>query len=171
MSLSAFWLFAIIGQVSMARKGKTRSKSKKSYSFSGVLCWVLCFLALLLVVDQLALRLRLSSPLLRELQDGYREFRSRLSGARPQRPLTIESIIEEADSQGGGASAEEPAGKSSTNTSQTPPLHPRSTPGAADYQVKTRRYLYVDADGELHFADRMEDIPVSLRDGAQPLRD
>jgi len=85
----------------MARKGKTRSKSKKSYSFSGVLCWVLCFLALLLVVDQLALRLRLSSPLLRELQDGYREFRSRLSGARPQRPLTIESIIEEADSQGG----------------------------------------------------------------------
>jgi hypothetical protein len=42
---------------------------------------------------------------------------------------------------------------------------PPAAPPTAD------RYIYVDADGELQFADSLEDIPPALRKDAQPMKD
>jgi hypothetical protein len=152
----------------MARKKSRRKVSKKSRPWSRVLIWTVCFLALLLALDQLALRLHPTTPLPKELQHGYHEFRSRLLG-KPQPPLTIEEIID-TDST---PPVSKPARPAIKNPSPAPvkaaaPKRPQqyrnpvSTPG---------KYLYVDADGDLEFADRLEDVPPALRSGAQPLRD
>ncbi|MFO7576852.1 MAG: hypothetical protein R6W66_03905 [Pelovirga sp.] len=40
---------------------------------------------------------------------------------------------------------------------------------APEQRTSTPRFLYVDRDGELHFADHLEQIPAAYRQTAQPL--
>jgi hypothetical protein len=151
----------------MAKKtssSKSRKKRPDTHrrSLLGGLLWTLCFIALLLLLDQLALRLSPSSPLLTELQSGYRDFRSRLLG---QTPPTVETVIERHT-----ATPPRPAPAAPAPTA-TPPTAPQ--PAAPEKAPRSaapgRRYLYVDRQGELQFADRLEDIPADLRSQAQPL--
>jgi hypothetical protein len=153
----------------MARK-KTRKKSaKKPHSFFKALFWIFCFLALLLTLDQLALRLRTSTPLLQELQSDYREFRSRLFGKTPQKPLTIEAVINADATPPVKNPQKVPPQKPLKNSTKAPRPQPRMQKKTADPAAD--KYLYVDADGELQFADGLEEIPAALRSGAQPLKD
>lgn len=153
----------------MARK-KTRKKSaKKPHSFFKALFWIFCFLALLLTMDQIALRLQPSTPLMQELQSDYREFRSRLFEKKPRQPLTIEAVI--------NADTSPPVKKPQKVTAQKPHnVSSKVSRPQTGLQKKTAaptadKYLYVDADGELQFADGLEEIPAALRSGAKPLKD
>lgn len=152
----------------MARKKNRKKSAKKPYSFSKALFWIFCFLALLLTMDQLALRLQPSAPLMQELQSDYREFRSRLFGKTPRQPLTIEAVIN-ADATPPVKKTQKVAPQRPLNVSTKAPAPQRSLQKKAAAPT-VDKYLYVDADGELQFADRLEEIPAALRSGAQPLK-
>ncbi len=105
------------------------------------LLWGLVFLVLLAVCDQLLLRLPATGggPL-PVIRSFYRDFRTRLfSLAGPGGPGSIEGVIEQA--------------------AAPPARRPDKGP----------RYLYVDGEGTLHFADSLNDIPPSFRASAQKL--
>lgn len=157
----------------MAAKTSSKKVQKKSGFFQTLLkglLWTACFLALLLALDQLVLRLQPTTPLLRDLQRNYREFRSRLWSPPERQPLTIEAVI---DRDLGPQTTAKP---SATPPSKQPPKQTSkpAPPAAAKPHkapTKSERYLYVDAEGELQFADRLEDIPPALREGAQALKE
>ena len=153
----------------MARKKPQKKALKKPHSFLRALFWTFFFLALLFTLDQLALRLQPATPLLQELQSDYREFRSRLLGKTPRQPLTIEAVIN-ADvtppvKKPQKVTPKKPL-KVSTQTPKPQPKVQKSAPAPT-----AEKYLYVDAEGELQFADSLEEIPTALRNGAQPLKD
>jgi hypothetical protein len=88
---------------------KKPSKPTFGRRLGGLLLWTLLFVLLLAAADQALLRLTPQSPLLVELQDCYRDLRSRLL-AGPQQADSIEALLQEpeppaqsyfyADSQG-----------------------------------------------------------------------
>jgi hypothetical protein len=123
------------------KTGKTKKAKKDSTgNFRHQLLWVAVFLALLLTADQALLRLSFGPSMLRELQICYRDFRCRLwGGFCPPAARAPETI--EAAIAGGS----------------------QSTRG------EVRSYLYVDSQGTLQFADRLEDVPPAYRGEAQPL--
>lgn len=152
----------------MASK-KTKKKTRNPFgSFLRALLWTACFLALLLTLDQLAVRLKPANPLLQELQEDYRVFRNRLIGKQPSPPLTIEALIERESTsphkRPSGKQAKQPASPTARPAVPQSPAPTVATPAATSY-------LYVDKDGELQFADRLEEIPQALRGSAQPLQD
>lgn len=153
----------------MARKKNQKKSTQKPHAFLKALLWSLCFLVLLLTLDQLALRLQPTTPVLQELQSSYREFRSRLLGQKPQPPLTIEAVIDKDVS----TPVRKPVPTPSRKPAKKPARTVKPQPGVkqAATAPTAQQYLYVDANGELQFADRLEDIPAALRDGAQPLKD
>ncbi len=63
----------------------------------GLLLWFLLFVLLLAAADRALLRLTPNSPLLVELQDCYRDLRSRLLAGRQQAD-SIEALLKEPDS-------------------------------------------------------------------------
>lgn len=153
----------------MARKKPQKKALKKPHSFFRALFWTFCFLALLLTLDQLALRLQPDTPLLQELQSDYREFRNRLLGKKPRQPLTIEAVINSDATppvKKPPVVAPQKPLKTSTQAPKPQPRVQKSGPAPT-----AEKYLYVDAEGELQFADRLEEIPAALRSGAQPLKD
>lgn len=129
----------------MKKKTRKTSKPKKakkapSGTFRRLLLWAVVFLALLLAADQALMRLSFAPSLLREFQLCYRDFRCRLPGSFcPPAPQAPETI--EAAIAGGSG----------------------RTRGAV------RSYLYVDGQGTLQFADRLEEVPPAYRSEAQPL--
>ncbi len=126
------------------RKTHQTKKAKKASigAFRPLLLWAAVFLALLLAADQALVRLSFGPSLLREFQLCYRDFRCRLPGGFcPPVPQGPETI--EAAIAGGS----------------------QRTQGAV------RSYLYVDGQGTLQFADRLEDVPPAYRIEAQPLAD
>jgi hypothetical protein len=102
--------------------------------------WLLVLIVLLAGIDQALLRLPLDTPGLYQVQRFYRDFRSRLL-ALAGGDGEKQSIEQLIESTG-------------------PQEHP---------QGPNRRYLYVDENGELQFADSFEQIPVRYRNEAQPL--
>lgn len=110
---------------------------------AAILLWSGLFLVILFGVDQFFLRVPASAPVLDEVRTFYLDFRGRLlklAGREPE--ATLESVIE-----GSAApAAARPAGK-----------------GGAP------RYLYVDGQGELQFADTLEEVPAAYRKEAQPI--
>lgn len=134
---------------------KTRSPRRRSLAGRVLrgLFWIIVFIGLLLAGDRALMRWQPQAPLLTELHGGYREFRQRLLGLLPQ------TVPKPAPPEG----RQEPA----------PPRRPAAQPGppkkAEAAARSTKRYLYVDQQGELQFADRLEDIPTTLRSSAQPL--
>lgn len=118
----------------------------------------LLFLLLLLAIDQSFVHLPLTLPGLRQSQTFYLDLRSRLLGLgepllervkkSPKGPETSVERLIDADDRG----------------ALTPKATPKSPPAG-----ESPRYLYPDADGQLQFADRLEDIPEALRSKAQQL--
>lgn len=110
------------------------------------LLWTILFLALLVAADQLLVTVPLHAPGLNEIQQFYLDFRSRLFGlVEGQTPSSIDQVIER---------AAEPA-----------PAAP------AVGKPKPQRYLYVDDQGELQFADSLAEVPAAYRSKAQPLKE
>ena len=72
---------------------KTPLKSSMRRQLGGFLLWVVLFALLLVVADQTVLRLSPKGPLLGELQDCYRDLRSRL--LIRSKPDAIEELLEQ----------------------------------------------------------------------------
>ncbi len=104
--------------------------------------WLVVILALSLGFDQLMLQLPLPAPGLKQTQEFYVDFRSRLIG------LLNGSTAAPADPIDAVISAK---------------ARPAKTKQAS------HRYLYVDADGNLQFADSLQQVPARYRDSAQPM--
>ena len=105
--------------------------------------WIVVLLTLTVGFDQLMIRLPLHAPGLKQTQQFYVDFRTRLAGifgteAKPQ-PDVIEAVINKASS-------------------------PSATP-----TKKTGQYFYVDGNGDLQFADSLQQVPSQYRQKAQPL--
>jgi hypothetical protein len=129
----------------MKKKTSKSSKSKKAKKasagpFRRLLLWAAVFLALLLAADQALMRLSFGPSLLREFQLCYRDFRCRLTGSFCPPVAQAPETIEAAIAGGSGRTRE-----------------------------AVRSYLYVDGQGTLQFADRLEDVPPAYRSEAQPL--
>jgi hypothetical protein len=129
----------------MKKKTSKSSKSKKAKKasagpFRRLLLWAAVFLALLLAADQALMRLSFGPSLLREFQLCYRDFRCRLTGSFCPPVAQAPETIEAAIAGGSGRTRE-----------------------------VVRSYLYVDGQGTLQFADRLEDVPPAYRSEAQPL--
>ncbi len=110
--------------------------------------WGLFTLLLLSVIDQALLRVDLKVPGYTEMRDFYIDFRGRLIGL----------------------SGNDPIAKAISSNRQRPATAPPVP--AAEQSVsaqKKPRYLYVDKDGALQFADSLDDIPLQYRVDAQPL--
>lgn len=107
--------------------------------------WVVVTLVLAGALDQALVRMPLAIPGLQQTQAFYIDFRSRLlglvTGTATVAPLpeSIDAVIE------------------------------RSTAPVVAPVVKSKRYLYVDTNGTLQFADSFEQVPAKYRQVAQPL--
>ncbi len=103
--------------------------------------WLVVLLALSVGFDRLMLTLPLHTSGLKQTQQFYVDFRTRLIGlfgAKPESPPdVIEAVIKKA-------------------------VTPAATPAE-----KTGRYLYVDNDGVLQFADSLQQVPSKYRQAAQ----
>jgi hypothetical protein len=112
--------------------------------------WTLVFMVLLLGLDQFFHRIPASTPIHVEIRTFYLDLRGRLLR------------LADADK----APTTKPVLPPKSPLQAPPPKGQATNPGAAD---AAPRYLYVDAAGQLHFADRLEDIPPAFRRDAQTL--
>ncbi len=105
--------------------------------------WIIVVLALTLGFDQLMVKLPLHTPGLKQTQQFYVDFRTRLielfRGDSDPPSVSIEAVIET-------------TARASTQSAK-----------------KSSRYLYVDASGTLQFADSLQQVPSQYRQDAQPL--
>lgn len=105
--------------------------------------WLVVIAALMIGFDRLMVLVPLKAPGLSETQVFYTDFRSRLFNLFGENQRTqqdkIEKVIE----------------KSAKLDPQT--------------MKKTTRYLYVDDNGALQFADSLQQVPFKYRHNAQPL--
>lgn len=105
--------------------------------------WVVVIFALTVGFDQLMVQLPLHSPGLKQTQQFYVDFRTRLAGLISNNPNpqsdAIKAVIE----------------KTATAPAQS--------------TDKSSRYLYVDANGTLQFADSLQQVPSQYRKEAQLL--
>lgn len=109
--------------------------------------WTLIFVALLLATDQFLLRVEFSQPQMQVARSFYLDFRQRLItlGGGDSEPGSVEAVIE-------------------TDSTET-------TPGVVMRRNETDgpRYLYLDPDGNIQFADSLDEIPRELRGQAERL--
>ena len=105
--------------------------------------WLIVILALTGGFDQLMIKLPLDAPGLKQGQQFYVDFRTRLLGFTggdvSSPPDAIEAVIEQ------------------------------TTTAPVQSSNKPNRYLYVDASGTLQFADSLQQVPSQYRQDAQPL--
>lgn len=107
---------------------------------SKAIFWVIIFFCILLAVDQFLLRVEFKTGGMQVTQEFYLDFRQRLIGlGSASGPKSVEQVISD---------------RSSTAT-------------APAVEAPSPRYLYADENGQLQFADSMEDIPPQFRKGAQ----
>ncbi|MEZ4485330.1 MAG: hypothetical protein R2864_12330 [Syntrophotaleaceae bacterium] len=76
------------------KPSKKQQKSTFGRRLGGLLLWSLLFVLMLAAADQALLRLTPQSSLLVELQDCYRDLRSRLLGG-PRQQDSIEALLKE----------------------------------------------------------------------------
>lgn len=106
------------------------------------LIWLMVSLIVVSLLDQTLTRVPMKVPVVEQFQEFYVDFRGRLFGivSKEGKRPSIEQVIKKSEEN---VQAKEKA---------TAPL-----------------YLYADESGELHFADRLEDIPSAYRKDAQPM--
>ncbi|MFO7982588.1 MAG: hypothetical protein R6V08_03960 [Desulfuromonadales bacterium] len=106
------------------------------------------FIALLLVIDQAILHVSPDIPVIREIRHFYVDFRGRLLQLGDENPGTsIKSTIETA----------EPPDEKSQKPAESP--------------AKAPRYIFADENGQLQFADSLDQIPPAYRQSAEVLGD
>lgn len=103
--------------------------------------WLLALLILVVVGDRVLMQHSFDAPGVKPAQQFYRDFRERL--------LTLHRSTRSGDEIG--------------QTIDQEVL--RQEP------VKSSRYLYVDSNGTLHFADSLQQVPAAYRRDAQVLED
>ena len=107
---------------------------------SKAIFWVIVFFCILIGFDQFLLRVEFKTGGMQVAQEFYLDFRQRLiSLGGTSGPKSVEEAITDKDS-----------------TVVTPAQ-----------EEKSPRYLYADQNGQLQFADSMEDIPPQFRKDAQ----
>ncbi len=115
---------------------------------SKAIIWSLLFVVLLLACDQLMLRIEFTQPQMQVARSFYLDFRHRLiSLSGGVEPESVEAVIEA--------------------------TRPDTVPGVVSRRNKgdSPRYLYVDEEGVIQFADSLEEIPHELRSRAERLGD
>lgn len=131
--------------------------------------WVGVFIFLLVVVDQIFLHYRgFEQPFVRDMQKFHADFRQRLFG-EPQQPpaqapmpqrLTVPAAVDK-KAVSIDALVEREIGRAvQQKGAQT------KTPPADDAVL---RYIYIDAQQNIQFAQRLEEVPASLRASARPV--
>ncbi|MCD6270134.1 MAG: hypothetical protein J7J71_08380 [Deltaproteobacteria bacterium] len=105
--------------------------------------WLAVLLALAVGFDQLMVKVPLHSPGLKQTQQFYVDFRTRLVGLFGGKTAAPTDVIEAV-------------------------IKKTATPATASVE-KTGRYLYVDSDGNLQFADSLQQVPSQYRQAAQPM--
>jgi hypothetical protein len=105
--------------------------------------WLVVILTLAIGFDQLMVKLPLTIPGLQQTQRFYIDFRTRLLN------LTETSINQDRDT--------------------IEKIIKKTVPTPAILTNKPTRYLYVDKNGTLQFADSLQQIPINYRQDAQPL--
>jgi len=124
--------------------------------------WTFLFLIMMLVIDQFLVQVPPVHPAHAAVSNFYRDFRGRLIdlafNAQKAAPKSIEAVIEKQQKQ------PKPAPQKTTNTGQA-----QIKPASKAQAEKSGRYLYSDSQGELHFADSLDEVPNEYRDQAQPM--
>ena len=105
--------------------------------------WVVVLLALTTGFDQIMVNIPLTTAGLKQTQTFYLDFRLRLLNLVGIEMPTEEDMIKQVIEKSG-----------TTESASTP---------------KVSRYLYVDDQGALQFADSLQQVPVKYRPQAQPL--
>jgi hypothetical protein len=122
--------------------------------------WTFLFLVMMLVIDQVLVQVPPIHPAHAAVSNFYQDFRSRLTdfalGAYEATPKSIEAVI-----------AKQQKETTPKKTEQTKELQAEAT--AAPKTQKAQRYIYSDGEGELHFADSLDDVPDEYRGLAQPM--
>lgn len=115
---------------------------------SKAIIWSIIFFALLLAADQFMLRVEFSRPQMQVAKSFYLDFRQRLIAlGGDEIPESVEAVIDSSDD------------------ASTPGIVLKRNEGDAP------RYLYLDTDGNIQFADSLDDIPRELRGEAERLSD
>lgn len=146
-----------------------------------LLLWTAVFLLIVLAVDQLLLRVPASLPAHVAVADFYRDLRGRVldlaKGGKPApapaaeaTPATPPALPTKAVKEAPGsveAIIEQRAATPSVPAKAAAPARPPTAiPQANGAQP---RYVYADDQGQLHFADSLNEVPVGYRSKAKVL--
>lgn len=116
--------------------------------------WTFFLILLLLGIDQYFVRVPASQPAVAAVRSFYLDFRSRLLRQLPEEvPVSVEAVIEAAEKE----------------VAQPQTLAPKKAAPVNAAEEPKYRYIYADADGGLHFAATLEEIPAAFRKQAQRL--
>lgn len=123
--------------------------------------WTFLFLVMLLVIDQFFVQVPPVHPAHEAVSNFYKDFRGRLIdltfGDKKAEPESVEAVIEK-----------QQAAEKKAPTAGTTDKKP-ATPAKSNSPAKSKRYIYSDGKGELHFADSLEEVPDKYRGQAQPM--
>ena len=118
--------------------------------------WTVFLILLLLGIDQYFVRVPASQPAVTVVRAFYLDFRSRLLRQLPEEgPVSVEAGIEAAEKE--------------VVQPQSQALAPKKAAPVSAAEEPKIKYLYADADGGLHFAASLEEIPEPFRRQAQRL--
>jgi len=117
--------------------------------------WLLVILAMILSFDQLMLSLPMKMAGLKETQQFYVDFRQRLF-----------NLLEQPASEHSARPPVKPGKSPAGGDSIAGVIRQRTVPTTPE---KNSRYLYVDNDGNLQFADSFDQVPSRYRASAQRL--
>jgi hypothetical protein len=161
-----------------------------------VFLWALVFCVTILMIDQLFVHVPMTTSGFAESRRFYLEFRQRLLSLRDSVPeaTSIEAIIDQNAAIPAAPSATKPApALRSDQPSNLAPqasvanaapvteaVSPKATAAVAPVSAPVRKsspaaakkstgYVYADAQGELHFVDRLDQVPERYRREAQSL--
>ncbi|MEZ4601153.1 MAG: hypothetical protein R2940_15290 [Syntrophotaleaceae bacterium] len=134
---------------------KKKSRKKARRPLVRFALWSAVFLVLVVAADQALLHLDADRPLIRNFQECYRDFRTRLLGGRPS-PMPVPRPTRP-------SSGPVPCEKERNRTVEA----------ILEQSSKDRKtsYLYVDRQGVLQFADSLDEVPPAYRRSAQALEE
>lgn len=147
--------------------------------------WLVVFMLLLVVLDQVLLRYRgFEQPFLRDVQEFHADFRRRLFGSpREQLQETARDVrtgrtqsapAPRPEGQGGRpADAEEDSANVDAVVEREITRVTQQALSATQDDVEdgSLRYIYLDAEQNIQFAERYEEIPPQFRDAVQVVED
>jgi hypothetical protein len=136
------------------------------------LFWSFLFLVVCVGLDQLLVRVEMPLPVLCEVRTFYVDFRTRLLELGHRLPVKLGSTERKSPAAAPARPKGTPVQPKATEPALSPPektatpARPAPVPPA---DASNPHYLYVDRQGELRFADRLEEIPLAYRKDAQQL--